>query len=51
MDPGESVTEACAREVWEETGLQGRVGKLIGVYSDPHQLVEYADSNRFRSLP
>jgi 8-oxo-dGTP pyrophosphatase MutT (NUDIX family) len=48
MDPGESVTEACAREVWEETGLQGRVGKLIGVYSDPHQLVEYADSNRFQ---
>ena len=48
MDPGESVTEACAREVWEGTGLQVRVGKLIGVYSDPHQLVEYADSNRFQ---
>jgi len=48
IDPGESVVEACAREVWEETGLRVRVGKLIGVYSNPHQLVEYVDGNRFQ---
>jgi 8-oxo-dGTP pyrophosphatase MutT (NUDIX family) len=40
--------EACAREVWEETGLRVRVGKLIGVYSNPHQLVEYDDGNQFQ---
>jgi 8-oxo-dGTP pyrophosphatase MutT (NUDIX family) len=48
IDPGESVVEACAREVWEETGLRVHVGKLIGVYSNPHQLVEYNDGNRFQ---
>lgn len=46
VDPGESVAEACAREVLEETGLQVRVGRLIGVYSDPNYLIEYADGER-----
>lgn len=46
LEPGESVTEACAREVWEETGLQVRIKHLIGVYSNPHRLIEYADGNR-----
>lgn len=48
MEPGESAAEACAREVWEETGLRVRVGKLIGVYSSPHRLLEYADGNRYQ---
>jgi ADP-ribose pyrophosphatase YjhB (NUDIX family) len=47
VDAGESVSEACEREVLEETGLIVKVKRLIGVYSDPHRLVEYADSNRF----
>ncbi|MDY6876202.1 MAG: NUDIX domain-containing protein [Chloroflexota bacterium] len=48
MEPGESVAEACAREVWEETGLRVRVGQLIAVYSTPHILLEYADGNRYQ---
>lgn len=48
MEPGESVTEACAREVWEETGIHVRVGRLIGVYNSPHILVEYPDGNRLQ---
>ena len=45
MEPGESVTEACVREVLEETGLVVSVARLIGVYSDPDRLVVYADGN------
>jgi len=46
MDPGESVTETCSREVWEEVGLRVHVGRLIGVYTTPHRITEYIDGNR-----
>jgi len=46
VEPGESVAEACAREVWEETGLKVRIKRLTGVYSDPHRLVVYADGHK-----
>ncbi len=47
MEAGESATEACEREVWEETGLRVRVNRFVGVYSTPHRITEYADGNRF----
>lgn len=34
-DVGETTEEACAREVEEETGVEVRIGRLLGVYSDP----------------
>lgn len=46
MEPGESIAEACAREVLEETGLIVNVQRLTGVYSTPHRLVEYPDGNK-----
>jgi 8-oxo-dGTP pyrophosphatase MutT (NUDIX family) len=46
MESGESVAEACEREVWEETGLRVRVKRLIGVYSHPDQLVVYPDGKK-----
>ncbi len=46
LEAGESVAEACIREVWEETGLHVHVTRLIGVYSDPDQLVLYKDGNK-----
>lgn len=46
MEAGESVIEACCREVFEETGLRVRVGKLISVFSNPHRRVEYPDGER-----
>jgi ADP-ribose pyrophosphatase YjhB (NUDIX family) len=50
MNAGESVTEACIREVWEETGLQVRIKRLTGVYSDPHRITEYDDGNRYQFI-
>lgn len=46
IDPGESASEACVREIREETGLNARVTRLIGVYSSPDWLVEYPDGNK-----
>ena len=48
MEPGESAAEACEREVFEETGLNVRVKRLVGVYSHPDQLVIYADGGKFQ---
>lgn len=35
MEPGESVTECMAREVWEETGLTVKSSTPFAVYSEP----------------
>jgi 8-oxo-dGTP pyrophosphatase MutT (NUDIX family) len=48
MDAGESWEECCVREVWEETGLEVRVVRLLGIYSTPHRVVSYEDGNRWQ---
>lgn len=46
VEIGESVRDAIAREVLEETGLIVTVRRLIGVYSAPAiQVVRYPDGN------
>jgi len=35
VEYGERVEDALLREVKEETGLNGKIYKLVGVYSDP----------------
>ncbi|HHW38348.1 MAG TPA: NUDIX domain-containing protein [Bacillales bacterium] len=39
IEIGETVSEAAIREVKEETNLEIRIKKLIGVYSDPNSQV------------
>jgi len=46
MESGESLEECCQREVLEETGLEVRTKRLIGVYSNRDQVVIYRDGNR-----
>lgn len=48
MEPGESLTEACAREVLEETGIRVRVGQLLAVYTSPHVLLDYGNDVRLQ---
>ena len=35
VEVGESVEDAVVRELFEETGLKGKIKRLVGVYSDP----------------
>ena len=48
MEPGESASETCIREVEEETGLQIVIKRLIGIYTTPHELVVYRDGNKIQ---
>jgi ADP-ribose pyrophosphatase YjhB (NUDIX family) len=51
VEPGESVSEAVAREVLEETGVRIEPGRLVGVYSDPaRQVIAYRDGRRVQSV-
>ncbi len=34
VDLGETLAQACLRELYEETGLRAEVVRLIGIYSD-----------------
>jgi ADP-ribose pyrophosphatase YjhB (NUDIX family) len=51
VERGESVAQAAAREVFEETGVQVAVGRLVGVYSDPaFMVIEYAGGRRVHAV-
>jgi ADP-ribose pyrophosphatase YjhB (NUDIX family) len=43
MEVGESIAETVVREVKEETGLEVEPERLVGIYSNPKHVVEYAD--------
>jgi ADP-ribose pyrophosphatase YjhB (NUDIX family) len=40
---GESIAETVVRELKEETGLDVEPTSIVGIYSNPRHVVEYAD--------
>jgi ADP-ribose pyrophosphatase YjhB (NUDIX family) len=50
MEAGESLSEACMREVFEETGLKVKVNRLLSVYTSPHRLLTYLDGNKLQAV-
>ncbi|WP_329788691.1 NUDIX domain-containing protein [Lentzea sp. DG1S-22] len=43
QEAGETLTQAAAREVLEETGINVEVTGLIGLYSNPAHVIAYDD--------
>jgi ADP-ribose pyrophosphatase YjhB (NUDIX family) len=43
MEVGERIADTVVREVREETGLEVLPEAIVGIYSDPHHVVEYGD--------
>jgi ADP-ribose pyrophosphatase YjhB (NUDIX family) len=43
MEVGERIADTAIREVKEETGLQVVPEAIIGIYSNPRHVIEYAD--------
>jgi ADP-ribose pyrophosphatase YjhB (NUDIX family) len=43
MEVGERIADTAVREVKEETGLDVRPEALVGIYTNPRHVVEYAD--------
>lgn len=50
MMAGENFSEACEREVFEETGLKVKVKRLLSVYTSPHRLLTYPDGNKWQPV-
>lgn len=48
VDSGEDVSEACVRELFEETGLHVHIRRLLGVYSSPDCVIQYTNGDRFQ---
>lgn len=50
VDLGETLEVACLRELYEETGLKGKVLRLVGIYSDPAGSLHIAQGPEWHTI-
>ncbi|HET9868985.1 MAG TPA: NUDIX domain-containing protein [bacterium] len=50
VDLGETLEQACLRELFEETGLKARVARLVGIYSDPAHSLHIAQGPEWHTV-
>ena len=50
VDLGETLVQACIRELFEETGLKGEVMSLVGIYSDPKNSLHIAQGPEWHTI-
>src|SRR5271167_4924204 len=50
VDLGETLVQACLRELVEETGLTGEVIRLAGIYSDPKNSLHIAQGSEWHTV-
>lgn len=50
VDLGETLAQACARELYEETGLTAEVVRLVGVYSDTQGSLHIAQGPEWHTV-
>ena len=48
IDPGETIRQAAVRETREETGIDCRVFRISGLYSNPNHVIEYTSDGEVR---
>jgi ADP-ribose pyrophosphatase YjhB (NUDIX family) len=48
LDLGESISDTAVRETEEETGIRCEVTGLVGIYTNPHHVIEYTSNGEVR---
>jgi ADP-ribose pyrophosphatase YjhB (NUDIX family) len=51
MEVGERIADTVVREVKEETGLEVEPEAIVGIYSDPRHVVDYANGEVRQQFP
>jgi ADP-ribose pyrophosphatase YjhB (NUDIX family) len=50
VDLGETLSQACVRELYEETGLRSEVIRLVGAYSDPQNSLHISQGPEWHTV-
>lgn len=45
---GESIAATAVRETEEETGIRCEITGLVGIYTNPHHVIEYTSNGEVR---